>query len=78
NKKAMLYISLGTIIATMGVTSLVEAMKHAHVGIVSTLAATSPILIIPISIVCFKEKISALEVVGAMVSFVGITTFFIL
>ncbi|WP_047381624.1 MULTISPECIES: DMT family transporter [unclassified Cetobacterium] len=78
NKKAMLYIVLGTIVATMGVTSLVEAMKHAHVGIVSTLAATSPILIIPISIVCFKEKISPSEVVGAIISFVGITTFFIL
>ncbi|MGL4976454.1 MAG: DMT family transporter [Cetobacterium sp.] len=78
NKKAMIYITLGTIIATMGVTSLVEAMKHSHVGIVSTLAATSPILIIPISIVFFKERISVLEILGAVISFVGITTFFIL
>lgn len=78
NKKGMIYIVLGTIVATLGVTALVEAMKYAKVGIVSTLAATSPILIIPISIIFFKEKVSILEGVGALISFVGITIFFIL
>ncbi|MEG0424117.1 DMT family transporter [Cetobacterium sp.] len=78
NKKGMIYIVLGTIVATLGVTALVEAMKYANVGIVSTLAATSPILIIPISIIFFKEKVSILEGVGALISFVGITIFFIL
>lgn len=78
NKKGMIYIVLGTIVATLGVTALVEAMKYANVGIVSTLAATSPILIIPISIIFFKEKVSILEGIGALVSFAGITIFFIL
>lgn len=78
NKKGMTYIVLGTIVATLGVTALVEAMKYANVGIVSTLAATSPILIIPISIIFFKEKVSILEGIGALISFVGITIFFIL
>lgn len=78
NKKGMIYIILGTIVATLGVTALVEAMKYANVGIVSTLAATSPILIIPISIIFFKEKVSILEGIGALISFVGITIFFIL
>ncbi|ERT69518.1 MULTISPECIES: DMT family transporter [Cetobacterium] len=78
NKKGMIYIVLGTIVATLGVTALVEAMKYANVGIVSTLAATSPILIIPISIIFFKEKVSILEGIGALISFVGITIFFIL
>ena len=78
NKKGMIYIVLGTIVATLGVTALVEAMKYANVGIVSTLAATSPILIIPISIIFFKEKVSILEGIGALISFVGIKIFFIL
>lgn len=78
NKKGMIYIVLGTVVATLGVTALVEAMKYANVGIVSTLAATSPILIIPISIIFFKEKVSILEGIGALVSFAGITIFFIL
>lgn len=78
NKKGMIYIVLGTIVATLGVTALVEAMKYANVGIVSTLAATSPILIIPISIIFFKEKVSILEGISALISFVGITIFFIL
>lgn len=78
NKKGMIYIVLGTVVATLGVTALVEAMKYANVAIVSTLAATSPILIIPISIIFFKEKVSILEGIGALVSFAGITIFFIL
>lgn len=78
NKKGMIYIVLGTVVATLGVTALVEAMKYANVGIVSTLAATSPILIIPISIIFFKEKVNILEGIGALVSFTGITIFFIL
>ena len=78
NKKGMIYIVLGTVVATLGVTALVEAMKYANVGIVSTLAATSTILIIPISIIFFKEKVSILEGIGALVSFAGITIFFIL
>ncbi|MGL5355222.1 MAG: DMT family transporter [Cetobacterium sp.] len=78
SKKGVLYIALGTIIATLGVTSIVEAMKYSPVGVVSTLAATSPILIIPISIVFLKEKVSKIETLGAIISFVGISTFFIL
>lgn len=77
NKRGMIYIILGTIVATLGVTALVEAMKYSNVGIVSTLAATSPILIIPISIIFFKEKVSIWEGVGAFVSFIGIAIFFI-
>ncbi|MGL4868465.1 MAG: EamA family transporter, partial [Cetobacterium sp.] len=78
NKKGMIYIALGTTIATLGITSLVEALKYSTVGVVSTLAATSPILIIPISIIFFKEKVSILESLGALISFIGITVFFIL
>lgn len=78
SKKGVLYIALGTVIATLGVTSIVEAMKYSPVGVVSTLAATSPILIIPISIVFLKEKVSKIETLGAIISFVGISTFFIL
>ncbi|WP_297595911.1 DMT family transporter [uncultured Cetobacterium sp.] len=78
NKKGMYYILIGTIVTTLGVTSLVEAMKHSSVGVVSTLAATSPILIIPISMLFFKEKISLKESLGAVVSFLGVSLFFII
>ncbi|MGL5989675.1 hypothetical protein [Cetobacterium sp.] len=44
----------------------------------STLAATSPILIIPISIFFLKEKVSNFEGLGALISFFGILIFFIL
>ncbi|MDX8335454.1 DMT family transporter [Candidatus Cetobacterium colombiensis] len=78
NSRGMIYIVLGTIVATLGVTALVESMKYANVGVVSTLASTSPILIIPISIIFFREKVTVIEGVGALISFIGITIFFVL
>lgn len=78
NKKGMYYVLVGTIVTTLGVTALVEAMKHSSVGVVSTLAATSPILIIPISILFFKEKVSLKESLGAVISFLGVSLFFII
>ncbi|MEG0300694.1 MAG: DMT family transporter [Cetobacterium sp.] len=78
NKKGMYYVLVGTIVTTLGVTSLVEAMKYSSVGVVSTLAATSPILIIPISMLFFKEKVSLKESLGAVISFLGVSLFFII
>lgn len=77
DKRGILYIFLGTVAATIGVSSIVEAMKYTKVGIVTTIASTSPILIIPISIFYFKEKISKRDILGAVISVIGVTCLFI-
>lgn len=77
DRLGVLYITLGTIIATVGMCSLIEGMRHTKMGVVTTIASTSPILIIPISIIFFKEKITKREMIGAGVSVVGVALFFL-
>ncbi|MGL4254040.1 MAG: DMT family transporter [Fusobacteriaceae bacterium] len=77
DREGVIYITLGTIAATLGVCGLVESMKYAKVGVATTIASTSPILIIPISILYFKEKITRREVIGAGISVLGVSMLFI-
>ena len=72
----LLLITAGTITATAGITFLVAALNLGNAGVISTIASTSPILIIPISYLFFKEKIALKEIIGACISVLGIVLFF--
>lgn len=73
----LVLIAGGTITATAGITFLVAALNLGHVGIISTISSTSPILIIPLSYLVFKEKIKMKEILGACISVLGIALFFL-
>lgn len=75
--KNLILIALGTITATAGITFLVAALNLGHAGIISTISSTSPILIIPISYLFFKERIRLKEIIGACISVFGIALFFL-
>lgn len=70
-------IAGGTISATVGITFLVSAFQLINTGVASTISSTSPVLVIPISIMVFKEKVRVREIIGAVVSVVGIGLFFL-
>lgn len=75
--KGLLLIIGGTVTATAGITFLVAALSLGHVGIISTISSTSPILIIPISHFIFKEKVRLKEILGACISVFGVVLFFL-
>lgn len=77
DKQSMIYIIMGTLFSTIGICALVEGMKFGKIGVVSTLASTSPILIIPISVFIMKEKIKKVEIVGAIISCIGVSLLFV-
>lgn len=77
DKLGVFYIAMGTVIATVGMCALIEGMRYTKMGVVTTIASTSPILIIPISIIFFKEKVTRREAIGAIVSVVGVALFFL-
>lgn len=77
DRKVILLIIGGTITATAGITFLVAALNLGNAGIISTISSTSPILIIPISYLIFKEKIKIKEIIGACISVFGIALFFL-
>lgn len=76
--KAMNYISIGSLFGPfIGVSLGLLAVQHAPTGIVSTITSITPILIIPVAIIIFKEKVSPREVLGAIITLVGVSLLFI-
>lgn len=78
DKKAMKNITVGSIFGPfIGVSLSLLAVQHAPTAIVSTITSITPILIIPASIMIFKEKIVAKEIFGSVVALIGVTLLFI-
>jgi len=78
DKRAIKYISIGSVFGPfIGVSLSLLAVQHAPTGIVSTITSITPILIIPVSIIVFKEKIFTKEIFGAIITLIGISLLFI-
>jgi drug/metabolite transporter (DMT)-like permease len=71
--KALKYITIGSFFGPfIGVSLSLLAVQYISTGVASTIASISRILIIPISIIVFKEKVSAKEVLGAAITIGGV------
>ena len=71
-------ILIGTIFGpVLGITGSLIAIEYAKVGIASTLMATMPIIMLPISRFYFKEKLDWKAIVGAFVAVVGTAIIFL-
>jgi drug/metabolite transporter (DMT)-like permease len=78
DKKAMKFILMGSIFGPyLGVTSSLLAMRYTSIGIATTIAQLNVILIIPFSMVLFKEKVNKIEIIASIVAFVGVALLFI-
>lgn len=78
NKIALRNIAIGAFFGPfLGVSFSLLAVQHTATGIVSTITSISPILIIPASIMIFKEKVLPKEILGALISITGVTLMFI-
>lgn len=76
--KNLLYLLFsGTLVSTIGIACLVSAFNRMNTGIASTISSISPIIIIPISIIVFKDKVKLKEIIGACISVSGIALFFL-
>ena len=61
----------------IGVALSLFAVQHTNTGIASALMALTPIFIIVPSSIMFKEKITARQVTGAVISIIGASIFFL-
>ena len=76
--RAMKYISIGSLFGPfIGVSLSLLAVQHASTGVVSTITSITPILLIPVSIIVFKERILPREIFGAIITLLGISLLFI-
>ena len=78
NKKGLIGIANGSFFGPfLGVSFSLLAIQYTSTGIASTIMAIVPILIIPPSIILLKHKISAREIIGSVISVVGVVFFFL-
>ncbi len=76
--KAVRSIGIGAIFGPfLGVSFSLIAVQNTNAGIASTLMSIVPIIIIVPSYFLFKQKITLKEVVGAIISVVGVSLFFV-
>ncbi|MCE1207551.1 MAG: DMT family transporter, partial [Spirochaetia bacterium] len=62
----------------LGVVFSLFALQNTQAGTASTLMALTPILIIPPSVILLKQKVKAMEIVGAIIAVCGAALFFML
>lgn len=78
NRKAMISTTIGAFFGPfLGVSFSLLAIQHTSTGIASTIMALVPIFIIPPSILLFKHKITAREILGTIISLCGVALFFL-
>lgn len=78
NPPAMKALLLGAFFGPfLGISFSLLSVKHTQAGIASTIMAIVPILILAPSAFIYKEKITAVEIAGAILSVAGVAFFFI-
>ncbi|MDY0296088.1 MAG: DMT family transporter [Acidobacteriota bacterium] len=70
--RALVDITSGAMVGpVLGVILSLVAIRHAHIGIASTLMSLSPVLLLPISRYLFNEHISMRAVTGTIIALAG-------
>ena len=75
---ALIYIGFGSFFGPfLGVTSSLWALRYTTLGISTTIAQLNVILIIPFSVLLFKEEVHYKEITAAIVALLGVTLLFL-
>jgi drug/metabolite transporter (DMT)-like permease len=78
DRKGMRVIGLGSFFGPfLGISFSLLAVKYTDTGIAATIMAIVPILIIPPSIILFKQRFTWLEIAGAFISVAGVVLMFL-
>ncbi|VBB48586.1 conserved membrane hypothetical protein [uncultured Paludibacter sp.] len=78
DKHGISNISIGAVFGPfIGVALALFSIQHTKTGIASTLMALVPIFIIAPSAIMFKEKIKPQQIIGAVISIIGASIFFL-
>jgi drug/metabolite transporter (DMT)-like permease len=78
NTSALKRISLGALFGPfLGVSFSLLAIQHTTAGVAATITAIVPVLIIPPAIILLKEKITAKEMLGSIITIIGVGVLFL-
>ncbi len=77
-KKESIILFIGSITGpVLGIWTTILAMQYAPIGVTTTIAQLNTILIIPLSVMFFKERISMKEIFAALLAFSGVALLFL-
>lgn len=78
DRKALWLVSLGALIGPyLGIALSFLAIVYAKVGVASTLMSTMPVIMLPLSVWFYKEKLTFFAIVGAFVAVAGVSMLFL-
>jgi len=78
HKPAMKRVALGSVFGPfLGVSFSLLAIQNTQAGIAATIMSIVPVLIIPPAILFFHEKVNWKEIIGAVITVVGVAVFFL-
>ena len=73
HRRAMALVAFGTLVGPFaGVILYMISLRHCPAGVVATIIATMPVLILPCVIVLYREDVSRRAIGGAVLSVVGV------
>lgn len=69
---------IGTIIGPyLGITLSLYAVAYTKIGIASAIMSFTPILLLPLSVIFYKEKLSKSSILGAVIAVLGVGLLFL-
>lgn len=78
NKTAMIETSIGALFGPfIGVTLALVSIVYISLGVSSTITAIVPVVIIIPHVLIYKEKVKIREIIGAIISVVGVSLLFV-
>jgi drug/metabolite transporter (DMT)-like permease len=78
NTSALKRISLGALFGpVLGVSFSLLAIQHTTAGVASTITSIVPVLLIPPAIILLKEKITPKEILGSIITILGVGVLFL-
>lgn len=78
DKLSQINILLGSFFGPfLGISLSFYAIQHTQVGIAATLMATQPILMLPLSKIVYKERLSHISIIGALIAVIGVAILFL-
>ncbi len=76
--KAIKIITVGSFFGPfLGVALSLLAMRYTEVGVTATIQQINVVLIIPFTVILFKDKVNIYEVIGSVIAFIGVSLMFI-
>ena len=78
DRTALKHVLFGSIVGPyLGITFSLIAIANTFVGIASTLMATTPIIMLPMVLIYYKEKLSFISILGTLVAVCGVAILFL-